>query len=55
MISGYDHCFIHETLEMFRKMHLKGIQHDEFTYTSIISACANAGLFKLGKQVMLSF
>uniref|UniRef100_A0A2N9IVP1 DYW domain-containing protein n=1 Tax=Fagus sylvatica TaxID=28930 RepID=A0A2N9IVP1_FAGSY len=52
MISGYvHHGFIDEALEMFRKMHLKGIQHDEFTYTSVISACANAGLFKHGKQV----
>lgn len=52
MISGYvHHGFFQEALEMFRKMHLTGIQHDEFTYTSVISACANAGLFKHGKQV----
>ncbi|KAL4632189.1 hypothetical protein ACB092_04G034100 [Castanea dentata] len=52
MISGYvHHGFIHEALEMFRRMHLKGIQHDGFTYTSVISACANAGLFKHGKQM----
>ena len=52
MISGYvHHGFIHEALEMFRRMHLKGIQHDGFTYTSVINACAYAGLFKHGKQM----
>lgn len=52
MISGYvHHGFIHEALDMFRKMHVMGIQRDEFTYTSVISACANVGLFKHGKQV----
>ncbi|BBG99335.1 hypothetical protein Prudu_008989 [Prunus dulcis] len=28
-----------------------GIHQDEFTYTSVISTCANNGLFQLGKQV----
>ncbi|KAB1203733.1 hypothetical protein CJ030_MR8G011205 [Morella rubra] len=52
MISGYVHRgFIQEALEMFRKMQLMGIQLDEFTYTSVLSACADAGLFKHGKQV----
>ncbi|CAL5384824.1 unnamed protein product [Camellia sinensis] len=52
MISGYVHnSFVPEALEMFRKMHLSGIKHDEFTYTSVLSACANAGLFLHGKQV----
>ncbi|KAF5455824.1 hypothetical protein F2P56_025359 [Juglans regia] len=52
MISGYVHRgFIQEALEMFRKMHMMGIRLDEFTYTSVISACANGGLFKHGKQV----
>ncbi|KAK9288582.1 hypothetical protein L1049_017041 [Liquidambar formosana] len=46
MISGYvRHGKFSEALEMFRKMHLSGIQLDEFTYTSVLSACANAGLF----------
>ncbi|KAL5560276.1 hypothetical protein UlMin_036487 [Ulmus minor] len=52
MISGYvQHGLFRESFEMFRKMHLMGIEEDEFTYTSIISACANGGFFKLGKQL----
>lgn len=52
MISGYvHHGFFAEALEMFRKMNKLRIKQDEFTYTSILSACANAGFFQLGKQV----
>ncbi|KAF8406504.1 hypothetical protein HHK36_008593 [Tetracentron sinense] len=52
MISGYaHHGHILEALEMFKRMQLAGIQLDEFTYTSVISACANSGLFRHGKQV----
>ncbi|XP_010271478.1 PREDICTED: pentatricopeptide repeat-containing protein At1g25360 [Nelumbo nucifera] len=52
MISGYvHHGFTLEALEMFKRMRSEGIQFDEFTYTSILSACANAGLFRHGKQV----
>ncbi|XP_022997582.1 pentatricopeptide repeat-containing protein At1g25360-like isoform X1 [Cucurbita maxima] len=52
MISGYVHhgCF-QEALIMFRKMRSLGIQHDEVTYTTVISACANGGFFQQGKQV----
>ncbi|XP_020532948.1 pentatricopeptide repeat-containing protein At1g25360 [Jatropha curcas] len=52
MISGYMHRGLYqEALEMFRKMYLSGMRLDEFTYTSIITVCANAGFFQLGKQV----
>ncbi|EEF40651.1 pentatricopeptide repeat-containing protein, putative [Ricinus communis] len=52
MISGYMHRGLYqEALEMFRKMYLAGLKLDEFTYTSIISACANAGFLQHGKQV----
>ncbi|KAE9465068.1 hypothetical protein C3L33_03010, partial [Rhododendron williamsianum] len=52
MISGYVHNgFVSEALEMFRRMNLSGIKLDEFTYTSVLSACASAGLFLFGKQV----
>lgn len=52
MISGYvHHGHYNEALDMFRKMYFKGIKMDEFTYTSIISGCAHAGLFHLGKQL----
>ncbi|XP_038884005.1 pentatricopeptide repeat-containing protein At1g25360-like [Benincasa hispida] len=52
MISGYVHygCF-HEALIMSRKMRFLGIQYDDVTYTTIISACANGGFFEMGKQV----
>lgn len=52
MISGYvHHEFYHEALETFRKMLRLEIQLDSFTYTGVITACSNAGLFQLGKQV----
>ncbi|KAF2325651.1 hypothetical protein GH714_032108 [Hevea brasiliensis] len=52
MISGYMHRGLYkEALEMFRKMYLSGMQLDEFTFTSIISVCANAGFFQLGKEL----
>lgn len=52
MISGYAHKgYSSEALEMFRRMCLLGIKHDEYTYTSIISACAEAGLLLHGKQL----
>ncbi|XP_044467715.1 pentatricopeptide repeat-containing protein At1g25360 [Mangifera indica] len=52
MISGYVHQeYYQEALEMFRKMLSLGIQLDEFTYTSVISACANARLLRFGKEV----
>ncbi|KAI3513527.1 hypothetical protein L1887_20863 [Cichorium endivia] len=52
MISGYIHKgFVSKSLEMSRKMHLLGIKFDEFTYTSILSACATAELFLHGREV----
>ncbi|XXG86122.1 hypothetical protein AAC387_Pa11g1079 [Persea americana] len=52
MISGYvHHGFTGEALEMFRRMYLEGVVLDEFTCTSVLSACANAGLLQHGKQV----
>ncbi|KAK8517958.1 hypothetical protein V6N12_016792 [Hibiscus sabdariffa] len=52
MISGYVHRGRYEeALDMFRKMYFVGIKMDEFAYTSIISCCAHAALFHLGKQV----
>ncbi|CAH2033949.1 unnamed protein product [Thlaspi arvense] len=52
MISGYVHRGMYqEALEMVRKMVSSGIELDEFTYPSVIRACATAGLLQLGKQV----
>lgn len=52
MISGYvNHGRFVDAVDMFRKMYTLGIHADEFTYTGVISACANAGFLPLGKQV----
>ncbi|KAL6571975.1 hypothetical protein OROMI_012933 [Orobanche minor] len=52
MISGYVHKgLVFEVFEMFRNMHSLGIKPDDFTYTSVLSACADSGLFLHGKQV----
>ncbi|KVF06906.1 Pentatricopeptide repeat-containing protein, partial [Cynara cardunculus var. scolymus] len=52
MISGYTHKgIVPKALELSRKMHSLGIKFDEFTYTSILCACASAKLFLLGKQL----
>ncbi|XP_065855178.1 pentatricopeptide repeat-containing protein At1g25360 [Euphorbia lathyris] len=56
LISGYMHRGMYvESIDLFRNMYLSGIQLDEFTYTSIISACANGGFIQLGKQVHAYF
>ncbi|KAE8652121.1 hypothetical protein Csa_022435, partial [Cucumis sativus] len=52
MISGYVHCgCFQEALTLCRKMRFLGIQFDDITYTTIISACANVGSFQMGKQM----
>ncbi|VVA92473.1 unnamed protein product [Arabis nemorensis] len=52
MISGYVHRGLYqEALEMVRRMVSSGIELDEFTYPSVLRACATAGLLQLGKQV----
>ncbi|KAG2401987.1 Pentatricopeptide repeat-containing protein [Vigna angularis] len=52
MISGYVHRGFYEAaFDLLRKMYSLGIQLDEYTYTSIISAASNAGLFYIGRQV----
>ncbi|XP_004495263.1 pentatricopeptide repeat-containing protein At1g25360 [Cicer arietinum] len=56
MISGYVRRGLYEeAFGMFRRMHSMGIQEDEYTYTSLISACASCnvrmGMFNCGRQV----
>ncbi|XP_020222181.1 pentatricopeptide repeat-containing protein At1g25360 [Cajanus cajan] len=52
MISGYVHRGFYEAaFDLSRRMHSLGIQQDEYTYTSVISAASNAGLFNVGRQV----
>jgi pentatricopeptide repeat protein len=52
MISGYVHSGMAvEAFELFRRMVLERVPLDEFTFTSVLSACANVGLFAHGKSV----
>ncbi|KAM0871125.1 hypothetical protein ACQ4PT_039590 [Festuca glaucescens] len=52
MISGYVQSgMCAEAFELFRKMVSKRIAPDEFTFTSVLSACANGGFFLHGKSV----
>ncbi|GAB2291124.1 Pentatricopeptide repeat-containing protein At1g25360 [Dionaea muscipula] len=52
MISGYVHHGLHsEAFSILKRMHLEDIKPDEFTYTSILTACVDAGLFRSGKEV----
>ncbi|CAN6168633.1 unnamed protein product [Urochloa humidicola] len=52
MISGYVQSgMVREAFELFRRMVLGRVPLDEFTFTSVLSACANAGFFVLGKSV----
>ncbi|KAM6564963.1 hypothetical protein CsatB_024961 [Cannabis sativa] len=52
MLSGYvQHGYFQEALQVFREMYSMGISPDEFTYTSVLSACGNGGFFRVGKQI----
>ncbi|KAK7373550.1 hypothetical protein VNO80_06964 [Phaseolus coccineus] len=52
MISGYDHNSMFEkSLEMFRRMHFRGVEPDEFSYGSVLSACSALRSPIFGKQV----
>ncbi|KAF5208202.1 Pentatricopeptide repeat [Thalictrum thalictroides] len=52
MISGYVQCGrVLEALYMFKRMCLEGIKLDEFTYTSVLGACANYGYPQHGKEL----
>ncbi|XP_078447901.1 pentatricopeptide repeat (PPR) superfamily protein isoform X2 [Wolffia australiana] len=52
MISGFvQQGRFSEAVELFRRMSLEEVPMDEFTFTSIISACASCGLVRDGKAV----
>uniref|UniRef100_A0A803PGB0 Pentatricopeptide repeat-containing protein n=1 Tax=Cannabis sativa TaxID=3483 RepID=A0A803PGB0_CANSA len=52
MLSSYvQHGYFQEALQVFREMYSMGISPDEFTYTSVLSACGNGGFFRVGKQI----
>ncbi|EAZ04528.1 hypothetical protein OsI_26678 [Oryza sativa Indica Group] len=52
MISGYVQSgMCADAFELFRRMVSEKVPLDEFTFTSVLSACANAGFFVHGKSV----
>uniref|UniRef100_A0A0E0AM22 DYW domain-containing protein n=1 Tax=Oryza glumipatula TaxID=40148 RepID=A0A0E0AM22_9ORYZ len=52
MISGYVQSgMCADAFELFRRMVSENVPLDEFTFTSVLSACANAGFFVHGKSV----
>ncbi|KAL1533723.1 Pentatricopeptide repeat-containing protein [Salvia divinorum] len=52
MISGYvQEGLVVKVFEMFRKMLSLGVRYDDFTYTNVLSACADSSLILHGKQI----
>lgn len=52
MVAGYiQNGRSEEALHLFQRMHREGIKLDRFTFTSIASACSDAGNLEQGKQV----
>ncbi|CAL4946873.1 unnamed protein product [Urochloa decumbens] len=52
MIAGYSRVgMVNEALGMFREMQAAGVEPDEVTMVSVISACAKAGALDLGRWV----
>ncbi|WOG81978.1 hypothetical protein DCAR_0101137 [Daucus carota subsp. sativus] len=52
MLGGYvQNGYVYEVVELFMKMRNYGFQADEFTYTSILSACAMLKNMRLGCQL----
>ncbi|KAK6939975.1 E motif [Dillenia turbinata] len=52
LVSGYaQNGFCEEALEAFEVMQSRGFGPDEFTITSVLSACAQLGLLDMGKEV----
>uniref|UniRef100_A0ACD5W065 Uncharacterized protein n=3 Tax=Avena sativa TaxID=4498 RepID=A0ACD5W065_AVESA len=52
MISGYSRLgMVNEALDLFREMQAAGVDPDEVTMVSVISACAKAGALDLGRWV----
>ncbi|XP_044977422.1 pentatricopeptide repeat-containing protein At2g02980, chloroplastic-like [Hordeum vulgare subsp. vulgare] len=52
MIGGYSRAgMVNEALDLFRDMQAAGVNPDEVTMVSVISACAKAGALDLGRWV----
>ncbi|XP_059067511.1 pentatricopeptide repeat-containing protein At2g22070 [Cryptomeria japonica] len=52
MISGYAHNgFVEKAMELFKQMQLDGVQPDQFTFASILPACAKIGALQQGMHI----
>ncbi|XP_010942311.1 LOW QUALITY PROTEIN: pentatricopeptide repeat-containing protein At2g01510, mitochondrial-like [Elaeis guineensis] len=52
MISAYGlHGHGREALKLYQQMRAQGIQPDDITFTSLLSACSHAGLVEEGREV----
>eukprot|EP01018_Ginkgo_biloba_P028281 Gb_00409 [translate_table: standard] len=52
MIAGYDqNGGSDEALKLFHKMRMEDLRPDQFTFATIVSACANLSALEQGKQV----
>eukprot|EP01018_Ginkgo_biloba_P034609 Gb_05162 [translate_table: standard] len=52
MISAYArHGYCEESLKLFYQMHLSRIQPNQFTFASVLPACANLGAMEHGKGI----
>eukprot|EP01018_Ginkgo_biloba_P013110 Gb_10113 [translate_table: standard] len=52
MIAGYaQHGHNKDALKLFSRMYQAGMKLDYFTYTSVLSACANLSALEYGKQL----
>ncbi|EPS72239.1 hypothetical protein M569_02517, partial [Genlisea aurea] len=52
MMSGYvQKGMVSEVFGMLREMYSRGINFDDFTYTSVLSACADSELFLHGREL----
>ncbi|KAH9297552.1 hypothetical protein KI387_029234 [Taxus chinensis] len=52
MIAGYtQNGLVEKALEFFKQMLMAGVQPDQFTFASILPACAKMGAFKQGMDI----
>ncbi|KAJ4966278.1 hypothetical protein NE237_018127 [Protea cynaroides] len=52
IVSGYvQNCRFEKAFKLFREMVCEGVEMDEFTLTTLASACANAGILEQGLQI----
>lgn len=51
LIAGYEMSHPHEALYIFSRMGVEGVCPNNFTYSSVIAACANLAVLSSGQQV----